>query len=119
MCNKMNFIFNCLTKLFCMKPSFIETDKQVIIEDISLVDDDFIRNKMLEYYKENEHIFVKYFNDRHNITDITFNSMNHQFITIFSFKHSPHNLEQIILGSPFSKMYNYIYIDVELENYLQ
>jgi hypothetical protein len=101
-----------------MKPSFIETDKHVIIEDISLVDDDFIRTKLLEYYKENEHIFVKYFNDKYNITDITFNSMNQQFITIFSLKHSPNNLEQIILGSPFSRMFNYIYIDTELENYL-
>ena len=118
MCNNRNFIFNCLTKLFCMKPSFIETDKHVIIEDISLVDDDFIRTKLLEYYKENEHIFVKYFNDKYNITDITFNSMNQQFITIFSLKHSPNNLEQIILGSPFSRLYNYIYIDTELENYL-
>lgn len=114
MCN----IFNCFAKLFCIKPSFIEFDKQIIIEDISLIDDDFIRNKMLKYYKDNEHIFIKYFSDKYNITDITFNNMNHQFITMFSLKHSPNNLEQIILGSPFSSLYNYIYIDTELENYL-
>jgi hypothetical protein len=101
-----------------MKPVFIEMDKEVIIEDILLDDDDFIRNKLLEYYKENEHIFIKYFSNKHNITDITFNSMNHKFITIFSLRHSPNNLEQIILGSPFSQMFNYIYIDTELENYL-
>ena len=102
----------------CIKPKYIEMDKQVIIEDISLADDDFIRNKLLDYFKENEHIFVKYFSEKHNITDITFNSMDHQFITIFSLKHSPNNLEQIILGSPFSKLFNYIYIDTELENYI-
>ena len=108
----------CLFNYFTKK-----NDKIIIIENIDIIEDDtsdenYIRDKMISYFKKNETNFIKYFNDSYKITDITINYSDNKFINIFSFKYSPNELEDIIISSPYSRLYSYIFIDIELENYI-
>lgn len=104
-------LFNWITK---------SEDKMIIVEniDIDIDDTNYIRDKMILYFKKNEENFIKYFNENYKITDITINYSDNKFINIFSFKYSPNELEDIILMSQYSRLHPYIFIDMELENYI-
>ncbi len=106
----------CLFNLF----NKTSEDKMIIIETIDINEDDtnYIRDKMISYFKKNEENFIKYFNENYKITDITINYSDTKFIYIFSLKYSPNELEDIILMSPYSRLHSYIFIDIELENYI-
>ncbi len=102
----------------CLCKSYKKDDeKQIIIENIDIDDNNMIREKMINYYENNEKKIIDYFNNI-KITDITINYSSNMFISIFSLKYSPNELEDIILGSPFSRLHPYIFIDLELENYI-